>query len=95
MKIEKLARKGILDLAPYIPGKSIEEVEREFGKKRWVKLASNENVLGPSPKAVAAIRKELSSLHMYPEGPCPNLRQALAQRVFCLGGKYRHLKWSR
>ena len=80
MKIEKLARKGILDLAPYIPGKSIEEVEREFGKKRWVKLASNENVLGPSPKAVAAIRKELSSLHMYPEGPCPDLRQALAQR---------------
>ena len=80
MKIDKIARKGILDLTPYVPGKSIEEVERELGKKRWVKLASNENVLGPSPKAIAAIRKELLNLHMYPEGPCPDLRQALAQR---------------
>lgn len=84
MKIDKLARKGILDLAPYIPGKSIEEVERELGKKRWVKLASNENVLGPSPKALLAIRKELSNLHMYPEGPCPDLRQALAERFSVL-----------
>jgi histidinol-phosphate aminotransferase len=80
LKIDKLARKGILKLPPYIPGKSIEEVERELGKKRWVKLASNENVLGPSPKAVAAIRRELSNLHMYPEGPCPDLRKALARR---------------
>ena len=80
MKINKLARKGVLDLAPYIPGKSIEEVERELGKKRWVKLASNENVLGPSPKALAAIRKELFNLHMYPESSCPDLRKALAQR---------------
>ena len=82
MKIERLARKGILALPPYVPGKSIEEVERELGKKRWVKLASNENVLGPSPKALAAIRRELSNLHMYPEGPCPDLRQALARRFF-------------
>jgi len=80
LKIEKLARKGVLNISSYIPGKSIEEVERELGKKRWVKLASNENVLGPSPKALAAIRKELSNLHMYPEGPCPDLRKALAQR---------------
>jgi histidinol-phosphate aminotransferase len=80
LNIEKIARKGILDLIPYIPGKSIEEVERELGKKRWVKLASNENVLGPSLRALAAIRKGLSSLHMYPEGPCPDLRQALARR---------------
>jgi histidinol-phosphate aminotransferase len=80
LKIDKLARKGILKLPPYIPGKSIEEVERELGKKRWVKLASNENVLGPSPKAVAAIRRELSNLHMYPEGPCPDLREALARK---------------
>ena len=82
MRVDKLARKGILELAPYIPGKSIEEVERELGKKRWVKLASNENVLGPSPKAVAAIRREISNLHMYPEGPCPDLRRALARKFF-------------
>ena len=80
MNIERLARKGILDLIPYIPGKSIEEVERELGRKKWVKLASNENVLGPSPRALAAIRKELCNLHMYPEGPCPDLRQALARK---------------
>ncbi|MCX8117492.1 MAG: histidinol-phosphate transaminase [Desulfobacterota bacterium] len=80
MKIERLTRKGILNIAPYIPGKSIEEVQKTYGKKRWVKLASNENVLGPSPKAVEAIREELLNLHLYPEGPCPDLRAALARR---------------
>jgi len=80
VKIEKLARKGILELVSYIPGKSIEEVQEEFGAKKWVKLASNENLLGPSPKALTAIRKEVPNIHMYPEGPCTLLRQALAQR---------------
>jgi len=80
MKIEKLARKGILDLAAYVPGRSIEEVEREYGRKRWVKLASNENLLGPSPKAVRAMREEIRRVYFYPEGPCPKLRQALAER---------------
>jgi len=80
VKIEKLARKGILELVSYIPGKSIEEVQEEFGAKKWVKLASNENLLGPSPKALTAIRKEVPNIHMYPEGPCTLLRQALARR---------------
>ena len=80
MKIEKLARKGILKIASYVPGKSIEEVEKEFGAKRWTKLASNENLLGPSPKAIAAIRKELSKIYLYPEGPCTVLRKALAKK---------------
>lgn len=80
MKIERLARKGILKIASYIPGKSIEEVQKEFGAKRWIKLASNENLLGPSQKAVAAIRKELPTIYLYPEGPCTVLRQALAQK---------------
>ncbi len=78
MKIERLARKGILRIAPYIAGKSIEEVEKEFGAKEWVKLASNENLLGPSPKALEAIRNELPIIYFYPEGPCTLLRQALA-----------------
>ena len=47
---------------PYIAGKSIEEVEKEFGAKKWIKLASNENLLGPSPKAVEAIRQELPTI---------------------------------
>ncbi len=80
MKIEKLARKGILKITSYVPGKSIEEVQKEFGAKKWIKLASNENLLGPSPKAVAAIRKELRNIYLYPEGPCTVLRQALARR---------------
>jgi histidinol-phosphate aminotransferase len=80
MKIGKLVRKGILKITSYVPGKSIEEVQKEFGAKRWIKLASNENLLGPSPKAVAAIRKELPNIHLYPEGPCPILRKALAKK---------------
>jgi histidinol-phosphate aminotransferase len=80
LKAENLARKGILKIISYIPGKSIEEVQKEFGAKRWTKLASNENLLGPSPKAVAAIRKELSKIYLYPEGPCTVLRRALAEK---------------
>jgi histidinol-phosphate aminotransferase len=80
LKAENLARKGILKITSYIPGKSIEEVQKEFGAKRWTKLASNENLLGPSPKAVAAIRKELSKIYLYPEGPCTVLRRALAEK---------------
>lgn len=80
VKIERLARKGILKINSYIPGKSIEEVQKEFGTKRWIKLASNENLLGPSPKALAAIRKELPNIYLYPEGPCTILRKALSKK---------------
>ncbi len=80
MKVERLARKGILEIVSYIPGKAIEEAQQEFGAKKWIKLASNENLLGPSPKAVAAIRKELRNIYLYPEGPCTVLRRALAQK---------------
>ncbi len=76
-----MARKNILKIASYIPGKSIEEVQKEYGAKRWVKLASNENVIGPSPKATEAIRKELPTIHLYPEGPCSILRQAIGQKL--------------
>jgi histidinol-phosphate aminotransferase len=80
LKIEKLTRKGIFKIPPYIPGKSIEEVQKEFGAKKWIKLASNENLLGPSPRAVTAIRKELPNIYLYPEGACTVLRQALARK---------------
>lgn len=78
--MKAITRKNILKIPPYVPGKPIEEVEKEFGKKRWVKLASNENLLGPSPKAVEAIKKELPKIHFYPEGPCTLLKQALAKK---------------
>jgi histidinol-phosphate aminotransferase len=80
LKAKNLTRKGILEIKSYVPGKSIEEVQKEFGAKRWTKLASNENLLGPSPKALAAIRKELPSIYLYPEGPCTVLRKALADK---------------
>jgi histidinol-phosphate aminotransferase len=80
LKISKWARRGISEIVSYVPGKSIEEVQKEIGPKRWIKLASNENLLGPSPKAIAAIRKELPHIYMYPDGPCSVLREALAQK---------------
>ncbi len=80
MRIERLARKGIPKMKAYVPGKPIEEVEKQFKVRRWIKLASNENLAGPSPKALAAIRKELPNVHYYPEAPCTVLRKALAQR---------------
>jgi histidinol-phosphate aminotransferase len=61
----------------YLPGKPIEEVRRELGLSGIVKLASNENPLGPSPKAQRALRRHISSLHRYPEGGAPLLRKRL------------------
>lgn len=58
----------IAEIKPYVPGKPIEELERELGIKNSVKLASNENPLGPSPLAVKAITESLCKLHRYPDG---------------------------
>ena len=63
----------------YQPGKPLEELEREYGVKNAVKMASNENALGPSPKAVAAMRKALLKTHRYPDGGCYYLRHKLAK----------------
>ena len=76
-----LPRKAILNVKPYQPGKPIEEVKRELGLQDVIKMASNENPLGPSPKAVAAIRKYLGNINRYPEGGCFYLRQAVAKRL--------------
>ena len=71
----------IAKLVPYPPGKPIEELEREYGISGSIKLASNENALGPSPKAVAAIADCLEKLHRYPDGSCYYLGRALAARL--------------
>jgi histidinol-phosphate aminotransferase len=68
-------------LEPYQPGKPIEELERELGITGSVKLASNENPLGPSPRALAALRDALAGIHRYPDGACFELRAALATRL--------------
>ncbi len=64
-------------IVPYPPGKPVEEVERELGRPA-IKLASNENPLGPSPKAQEAIRRVLDRLHLYPDGHGYYLRERLA-----------------
>ena len=68
-------------LTPYQPGKPIEEVEREMGLADTVKLASNENPLGPSPKALEAARKALLFAHRYPDGSGYYLRHALSAKL--------------
>jgi len=70
----------IAGLVPYVPGKPIEELERELGIPRAVKLASNENPLGPSPKALAVLKDVGPTLHRYPDGGAHRLRAALADR---------------
>jgi histidinol-phosphate aminotransferase len=68
-------------LEPYAPGKPIEELERELGISNAAKLASNENPLGPSPRAVAAIRAAAAEVHRYPDGTSFRLRHALAAKL--------------
>lgn len=70
----------IASLVPYVPGKPIDELERELGIPRAIKLASNENPLGPSPKAVAVLAETAATLHRYPDGGAHRLRAALADR---------------
>jgi histidinol-phosphate aminotransferase len=76
--LEDLASPALRGLIPYSPGKPIEEVERALGIRDPVKVASNENPLGPSPLAVAALREALAGVHRYPDGGGHRLRHALA-----------------
>ena len=69
---------GIEDLHPYEPGRSIDEVVAEFGHHQVVKLASNENPLGASPKALSVISELESDLHLYPDGNGTKLKHAIA-----------------
>ncbi len=77
---ERLANEPILDIAPYEPGKPIEEVERELEIAGAIKLASNENPLPPPPGVLQAIRQVLGGLNRYPDGSGYYLRHALAKR---------------
>ena len=72
---------NISSLVPYPPGKPIEELERQYGITGSIKLASNENALGPSPKAVAAISAGLANLHRYPDGSSYYLTNRLAEKL--------------
>ena len=70
----------IASLSPYVPGKPIEELQRELGLSDIIKLASNENPLGPSPRALAVLSESAATLHRYPDGGAFRLREALADR---------------
>jgi histidinol-phosphate aminotransferase len=69
-KIENIVREDIKKILPYVPGKPMEELQREYGleMKEIIKLASNENPLGASPKAVEAIKRCADKVYRYPEG---------------------------
>lgn len=83
MSIESFANQHVLELVAYQPGKPIEETARELGLNPHdiVKLASNENPLGPSPKAVEAIARAAAGVNIYPDGAAFRLRSAIAE--FC------------
>ena len=74
-----LAVPGVRQLRPYVPGKPIAELEREYGISDSVKLASNENPLGASPKALVAVRQQLDDLWLYPDANGFELKRALAR----------------
>lgn len=71
----------IKDLSPYKPGRPIEDVKREYNLKHVVKMASNENPLGASPKAREAIKKALNSLNYYPDGNATALKESIATKL--------------
>ncbi len=84
MAMRDLVNENICRLKPYVPGKPIEEVKREFGITcSIVKMASNENPLGPSPKALAAMKEALEQVALYPDGKCFTLTQELARFWGC------------
>ncbi len=93
IKAQDLVLPSVAALAPYEPGKPIEELHRELGIGDPVKLASNENPLGPSPRAIEAIKAALPELNRYPDGASYELRKKIAafhkvgiERVFAASG---------
>ncbi len=79
--VDARARAVVRTLGTYRPGTPIEEVKRTLKLSSVIKLASNENALGPSPKALAALRAATGSLHRYPDAQCTRLRAALAKKL--------------
>ncbi len=81
MVVKPVIPQRILDLQPYKPGKPIEEVERELGLGDSIKLASNENALGPSAAVISALREAAEGVHRYPDGGAFELTSRLAARL--------------
>lgn len=79
MAVNELVNNNVKNLIPYVPGKPIEEVEREYGITNIIKMASNENPLGPSPKALEEMKRALNDIALYPDGSHFALIKALAK----------------
>ena len=79
--LKDLVKENVYRVAPYVPGRPIELVERELGVKNALKFASNENPLGPSPLAIKALSENALVLNRYPDGSSYFLRQRLAKHV--------------
>ena len=77
---ESFFKPAVRDIVPYEPGKPVEEVQRELGLERVVKLASNEGPYGPFPEALEALARGAQELNRYPDGGAYRLRAALAER---------------
>ncbi len=78
---DRIARPELAGLPVYNPGKSPEDIEREYGISGCIKMASNENPLGPSPLAMDAVSKALRDVYRYPDGDARRLKDALAVRL--------------
>ena len=72
----------VLGIQPYVPGKPIEELERELGISNSIKLASNENPVGPAPAAIHAIKESFADINRYPDGSGFYLKRALAEKLY-------------
>jgi histidinol-phosphate aminotransferase len=79
--MDSRARRTLANLKAYQPGTSIQEARRQVKRSKIIKLASNENPLGMSPKAKQAVRAALGSLHRYPDATCRTLRLKLAKQL--------------
>ncbi len=79
--MKNIAKKHIFSVKPYVPGKPIEEVKRDLRLRNVVKLASNENPYGPSPRVREAIRRACGHINRYPESNCYYLRKELAKKL--------------
>ncbi|HMB46411.1 MAG TPA: histidinol-phosphate transaminase [Candidatus Methanoperedens sp.] len=81
MRFKELVRPSVKDIKEYVPGKSIEEIAGKYGldPDSIIKLGSNENPLGPSPRAVAAIKEKAGRVHLYPQADALVLRKAIGE----------------
>ncbi len=80
-EVRKLVRRRIFDIEAWPVGKPIEEVMEELGLSEIAMMATNENPLGPSPKAVKAMEEAIRHVNLYPDGPCLSLKRKVARRL--------------